>query len=50
MLLDKRVFTKRCGPLVLSGLPRAHKIVGRWADVRTRIEDFFARHGIGASV
>ncbi len=50
VLLDKRVVTKRYGPLVLSGLPRADKIVGRWADVRTRIEDFFARHGIGASV
>lgn len=50
VLLDKRVITKRYGPLVLSGLPRADKVVGRWADVRTRIEDFFARHGIGASV
>ncbi|MBL8980345.1 MAG: helicase [Gemmatimonadetes bacterium] len=50
VLLDKRVVTKRYGPLVLSGLPRADRVIGRWADVRTRIEDFFARHGIGASV
>ena len=50
VLLDRRVVTKRYGPLVLSGLPRADKIVGPWTEVRTRIEDFFARHGIGASV
>jgi ATP-dependent DNA helicase DinG len=50
LLLDKRVLTKRYGPLVLSGLPRADRVVGRWAEVRTKIEDFFARHGIGASV
>jgi ATP-dependent DNA helicase DinG len=50
VLLDKRVVTKRYGPLVLSGLPRADRVVGPWSEVRTRIEDFFARHGIGASV
>ncbi|HXI21747.1 MAG TPA: helicase C-terminal domain-containing protein, partial [Gemmatimonadales bacterium] len=50
VLLDKRVVTKRYGPLVLSGLPRADRVIGRWAEVRTRIEDFFARHGIGAAV
>jgi ATP-dependent DNA helicase DinG len=50
VLLDKRVLTKRYGPLVLSGLPRADRVIGRWGEVRTRIEDFFARHGIGASV
>ncbi|HEX5632425.1 MAG TPA: helicase C-terminal domain-containing protein, partial [Gemmatimonadales bacterium] len=48
LLLDARVVTKRYGPLVLSGLPRADKVVGPWAQVRTRCEDFFARHGIGA--
>jgi ATP-dependent DNA helicase DinG len=50
LLLDKRVVTKRYGPLVLSGLPRADRVIGKWTDVRTRVEDFFARHGIGASV
>ncbi len=50
VLLDKRVITKRYGPLVLSGLPRADRVVGTWSEVRTRIEDFFARHGIGAEV
>ena len=50
VLLDGRVVTKRYGPLVLSGLPRADKIVGTWAQVRTKCEDFFARYGIGASV
>lgn len=50
VLLDKRVLTKRYGPLVLSGLPRADRVTGKWSEVRTRIEDFFARHGIGANV
>lgn len=50
VLLDRRVVTKRYGPLVLSGLPRADRVIGRWAEVRTRIEDFYARHGIGARV
>jgi ATP-dependent DNA helicase DinG len=50
VLLDKRVLTKRYGSLILGGLPRADRVTGRWADVKIRIEDFFARHGIGASV
>jgi ATP-dependent DNA helicase DinG len=50
LLLDPRVVTKRYGPLVLGSLPRAERIVGPWARVRTRCEDFFARFGIGASV
>ena len=50
ILLDRRVLSKRYGPLVLSGLPKAERVVGTWAEVRTKCEDFFARHGIGASV
>ena len=50
ILLDRRVLSKRYGPLLLSGLPRAAKVVGPWTAVRTACEDFFARHGIGASV
>jgi len=48
LLLDARVVNKRYGPLVLSGLPRAERVVGTWRQVLTRCEDFFARHGIGA--
>ena len=48
VLLDSRVVTKRYGPLLLGGLPRAQRIIGSWAQVRTSCEDFFARHGIGA--
>jgi ATP-dependent DNA helicase DinG len=48
VLLDSRVVTKRYGPLLLGGLPRAERVIGSWAQVRTRCEDFFARHGIGA--
>lgn len=50
VLLDSRVLTKRYGPLVLNGLPPADRVIGTWAEVRTRCEDFFARFGIGASV
>ncbi|MEO8199256.1 MAG: helicase C-terminal domain-containing protein [Gemmatimonadota bacterium] len=50
VLLDKRVVTKRYGPLILSGLPRAEKVVGSWSQVLAKCEDFFARYGIGASV
>jgi len=28
-------------------LPRAERVVGSWAQVRTKCEDFFARHGMG---
>ena len=59
ILLDSRVVTKRYGPLLLSGLPRAERVVGSWAQIRTKCEDFFARQslpramgrgGIGAAV
>jgi ATP-dependent DNA helicase DinG len=48
VLLDSRVVTKRYGHLLLSGLPRAERVIGSWAQVRTKCEDFFARQGIGA--
>jgi ATP-dependent DNA helicase DinG len=50
VLLDSRVVTKRYGHLLLSGLPRADRVVGSWAQVRIKCEDFFARQGIGAAV
>jgi ATP-dependent DNA helicase DinG len=50
ILLDSRVVTKRYGPLLLSGLPRAERVIGSWAQIRTKCEDFFARQGIGAAV
>ena len=50
VLLDSRVVTKRYGHLLLSGLPRAERVVGSWAQVRIKCEDFFARQGIGAPV
>ena len=50
VLLDSRVLSRRYGPLVLSGLPKAARIIGPWPEVRTKCEDFFARYGIGASV
>ncbi len=50
VLLDSRAVTKRYGPLLLSGLPRAERVVGTWTQVRAKCEDFFARYGIGAIV
>jgi len=40
----------RYGPMVLAGLPKAARVFAPWAQVRLQCEDFFARHGIGASV
>ena len=50
VLLDSRAVTKRYGPMLLDGLPRAEQVIGTWTQVRTKCEDFFARHGIGAVV
>jgi ATP-dependent DNA helicase DinG len=50
VLLDGRVLSKRYGPMVLSGLPKAARVIDSWARVRVQCEDFFARHGIGANV
>jgi ATP-dependent DNA helicase DinG len=49
LLLDRRVLTKRYGELLLDGLPPAARVVGSWRQVRTECENFYARHGIGAS-
>jgi ATP-dependent DNA helicase DinG len=48
VLMDSRVVTKRYGPLLLSSLPPAERVIGPWPTVRTAAEEFFARHGIGA--
>jgi ATP-dependent DNA helicase DinG len=50
ILFDRRVLSRRYGPLVLSGLPKAERVIGSWDQVRTKCEDFFARHGIGAAL
>ena len=49
LLLDRRVITRRYGAMLLEGLPPAERVIGSWAHVRTKCEDFFARHGIGAA-
>lgn len=49
VLLDRRVVTKRYGAMLLEGLPPAERVIGSWQQVRTKCEDFFARHGIGAA-
>jgi ATP-dependent DNA helicase DinG len=49
LLLDRRVITRRYGAMLLEGLPPAERVIGPWAQVRTKCEDFFARHGIGAA-
>jgi len=50
VLLDSRVVTKRYGHLLLSGLPRADRIVGSWSQVRTKCEDFFARESLPRAI
>jgi ATP-dependent DNA helicase DinG len=49
VLMDSRVLKKRYGPMVLGGLPKADRVTGSWRVVLTKIEDFFARHGVGAA-
>lgn len=49
VLLDPRVLKRRYGGHVLDGLPKAEQVIGSWREVRTKIEDFFARHGVGAN-
>jgi ATP-dependent DNA helicase DinG len=49
VLLDPRVTRKRYGPLMLASLPSAERVGGTWAQVLSRVEDFFARHGLGDS-
>lgn len=49
VLLDRRVVTRRYGAMLLEGLPPAERVIGPWDAVRTKCEDFFARHGIGAA-
>lgn len=49
VLLDPRVLRKRYGGALLSGLPPAERVVGPWSELRERIAEFFAVHGIGAS-
>jgi len=50
VLLDRRAVLKRYGAQLLESLPPAERVIGPWAEVRTRCEDFFARFGIGAEV
>ncbi len=50
ILLDRRAALKRYGPMLLDSLPPADRVIGSWAEVRTKCEDFFARFGIGAEV
>lgn len=50
VLLDSRVVSRRYGPALLDGLPPAERVIGPWTEVRTKAEDFFARHGIGGGV
>jgi ATP-dependent DNA helicase DinG len=50
VLLDRRIVTKRYGRVMLDGLPPAVRAIGNWTDVRGAVEEFFARHGIGAPV
>ncbi|MBI4502528.1 MAG: helicase [Gemmatimonadetes bacterium] len=50
VLMDHRIVTKTYGRVLLESLPPARQVIGSWAEVRTAVEDFFARHGLGAPV
>ena len=42
VLADPRIGTKAYGRGLLAGLPPARRLVGRWAEVRSEVEAFFA--------
>ena len=48
VLMDHRVVTRRYGEILLASLPPAERVVGPWGQIRSRMEEFFAGHGIGA--
>jgi ATP-dependent DNA helicase DinG len=50
VLMDHRIVTRSYGRTLLDSLPPATQVVGEWSQVRSAAEDFFARHGLGASV
>lgn len=49
ILMDPRAATKNYGGWLIESLPPAAKSIGSWSEVRIAVEDFFARHGIGAT-
>jgi len=49
ILMDPRAATKNYGGWLIESLPPATKSIGSWSEVRIAVEDFFARHGIGAT-
>ncbi len=48
VLMDHRVVTRRYGEILLTSLPPAERVVAPWGQIRSRVEEFFADHGIGA--
>jgi ATP-dependent DNA helicase DinG len=48
VLMDPRAATRNYGDMLLASLPRAARVIGPWAEVRSAAEEFFARHGVGA--
>ncbi len=49
LLMDPRVTSRTYGRWLIETLPPAAKSIGPWSEVRGAAEDFFARHGIGAT-
>jgi ATP-dependent DNA helicase DinG len=50
VLMDHRIVSKTYGRVLLESLPPAAQVIGPWSEVRGSVEDFFARHGMGAPV
>lgn len=48
ILMDPRIVNRNYGQILLDSLPPAARVVGPWSEVRGRVEEFFARHGMGA--
>jgi ATP-dependent DNA helicase DinG len=50
LLMDSRVVHRPYGAMLLASLPPAARAVGPWTDIQEEVEEFFARHGIGAPI
>jgi ATP-dependent DNA helicase DinG len=48
ILMDRRIVSRSYGNALLASLPPATRVVAPWPQVLLTLEEFFARHGIGA--
>ncbi len=50
LVLDRRIVQRSYGAFLLDSLPPATRVTGPWRQVLNACEDFYAHHGIGATL